>query len=84
MSLWSKHKVGTKIAVESRIIEKVSKFNYLGCEISPEVEHDFENKVSKFRAYVVQFIECLSIEQEMKLKFYKNMAVPANLFGSEA
>ena len=50
--LWllkGKHLVRFKIEIEESILEKVKKFNYLGCELNLHVEPDFDKKINRFQ-----------------------------------
>ena len=46
MAFRGKYPVRTKIEVNGNILEQVSSFNYLGCEISPAVDYDVKNKLN--------------------------------------
>ena len=48
MAFRGKYPVRTKIEVNGNILEQVSSFNYLGCEISLVVDSDVVNKLNKF------------------------------------
>jgi hypothetical protein len=39
------HLVHYKIEIDGTILEQVKQFNYLGCELSFEVEPDFDKKI---------------------------------------
>jgi hypothetical protein len=52
--LWffkGKHLVPSEIEIDGSILEKVKKFNYLGCELSLDVEPDFDKKKTDFKEY---------------------------------
>jgi hypothetical protein len=44
MAFKGKHLAHSKIEIARSLLEKVKKFNYLGCELSLEGEPDFEKK----------------------------------------
>lgn len=73
-----------KIVLEGKIIEQINSFNYLGCNISYMKNEDIQNKINKF-SYVCGVIKrsLKSTRKETKIKFYKVMAVPMLLYGSE-
>jgi hypothetical protein len=63
----------------------VRHFNYLGCDISYEKD-DSDNKLAKFRnvcGTVHKYVE-LKTRKDTRLKFYKTIAVPILIHGSEA
>ena len=45
-----KFPVRSKIVVEDQILEQVSHFEYLGCNVSWDVDRDIEKKVNKFQS----------------------------------
>jgi nitrate reductase alpha subunit len=62
----------------------VRQFNYLGCELSLDGEPDFDKKISRFQGI------CGTIRKHLKktrtdtqMKFYKVVAGPSLLYGSE-
>ena len=64
------------------MIEKVRDFNYLGYNISYCERKEVNNKVNKFQRM------CGTISRTLKgkttqIKFYKVMAVPVLMYGSE-
>jgi len=65
-------------------IRKVQQFNYLGCELSLDGEPDFDKKINRFQRI------CGTIRKHLKetrtdtqMTFYKIVARPAVLYGSE-
>jgi hypothetical protein len=45
ISFWGSHPVRTKIVIDGHILEQVSHFQYLRCEISYAYEKDVESKL---------------------------------------
>lgn len=66
------------------MIEQVNNFNYLGCSVSYVKNDDVIKKINKFN-YICGTIKrnLKQTRKETKLKFYKVMAVPMFLYGSE-
>jgi len=84
MSFKGKHLVRSKIEIDGSILEQVQKFNYLECELSLDREPDFDKEVKRFQGI------CDTIRKHLKktrtdtqLKFYKVVARPSLLYGSE-
>jgi hypothetical protein len=75
----------SKLILDNQPIEQVSKFNYLGCQLSYQGEVDVNHKLEKFN------YRCGNIKRNLKnktrteiqIKFYKVKAIPAGLYGSE-
>ena len=44
MAFKGKHVVGSEIDIDRSILEPVTQFNYLGCELSLDGEPDFDKK----------------------------------------
>ena len=85
MAHYGKYPVQSKIVIENKTLEQVSHFNYLGCEISLNEDKDIQNKTNKFQ-YICGTIQRTlknKARKDTKLKFYKTMAVPVLLYGSE-
>ena len=79
-----KHLVRSKIEIDGSILEKVKQFNYLGCELSLGGEPDCDIKINRFQRI------CGTIRKHLKktrtdtqMKFYKVVARPTLLYGSE-
>lgn len=66
-------------------MEQVSRFSYLGCEVTFLDNKDLTNKLNKFRYICGTIQKCLKnrTRKDTRLKFYKTMAVPVVLYGSE-
>jgi len=84
MSFKGKHLMRSKIEIDGSILEKVKQFNYLGCELSFDGEPGFDIKINRYQ------IICGSIRKYLKktrtdtqMKFYKVVAGPSLLYGSE-
>ena len=75
----------TKMVINGKTIEQVRDFNYLGCNVSYCERKVNNNKVNKFQRM------CGSINRTLKgktqlstqIKFYKVMAFPVLMYGSE-
>ena len=75
----------TKIVINGKTIEQVRDFNYLGCNISYCERKEVNNKINKFQRM------CSTISRTFKgkaqlstqIKFYKVMAVPVLMYGSD-
>lgn len=74
-----------KIVLNNEIIEQVSSFNYLGCNISYLKEQDVKNKMSKFQQMCGTIRRTLKnkTQRSTQLKFYTSLAVPILTYGSE-
>jgi len=84
MALKGKHLVRSKIEIDGSILEQVKQFNYLGCELSLDGEPDFDKKMNRYHGI------CGTIRKHLKktrtdnqMKFYKVVARPTLLYGSE-
>jgi hypothetical protein len=79
-----KHLVCSKVETDGTILEQVKQFKCLGCEVSLEGEPDFDKKINRFQNI------CGTIRKHLKetstdtqMKFYKVVARPTLLYGSE-
>jgi len=84
MAFKGKHLVHSKIEIERSISEQVKQFNYLGYELSLDGEPDFNKEKKRFQRI------CSTIRKHLKktcththMKFYKVVARPTLLYGSE-
>jgi hypothetical protein len=84
MAFKGKHLVLSKIEIGGSILEKVTQFNYLGCELSLDGEPDFDQKINTFQ------VICGTIRKHLKktrtdtqMKCYKVVARASLLYGSE-
>jgi hypothetical protein len=81
-----KHPIRSKIILNNKsITEKVSNFNYLGCNVTHKYDEDLNDKLSKFQNICGVIARTLNMKtrKETNLKFYKIMTVPVLLYGSE-
>jgi len=85
MAFKGKEPIRTKIIIENEAIEQVSHFTYLGCDITFEYENDIQHKLHKFQHICGTLRKTLKkkTRKETQLKFYKVMATPVLLYGSE-
>jgi len=84
MAFKGKHLVRFKIEIDGSILEQVRQFNYLGVELSLDGEPYFDKKNNIFQGI------CRTIKKHLKktrkdtqMKFYKAVARPSQLYGSE-
>jgi len=62
----------------------VKQFNYLGCELSLDGEPDFDKIINRFQTIYGTFRKHLKkTRTETQMKFYKVVARPSLLYGSE-
>lgn len=85
MAFKGSYPVRTKIILENKAIEQVSKFNFLGCEITYTTETDINNKLNKFNYITGTLKRTLKnkARKDSLIKLYKTMAVPTITYGSE-
>ena len=85
MAFLGKRPIRTKIVVDNQTLEQVCDFNYLGYNISYNVDTDWVNKLSKFRSICGTIHRNLrnKTRKETRMKFYKTVAVPTFLYASE-
>lgn len=86
MANWGKIPIRSKIVVDDKIIEQVSSFNYLGCEISTEKDKDTEKKLTRFQMICGTIHNTLKnkTRPDTRMKFYNTMAIPTLLYGCES
>ena len=84
MAFKGKHLVHSKIEIDGSILEEAKQFNYLGCELNSDGVQDFDKKVNRFQGI------CGTVRKHLKktrtdtqMKFYKVVARPTLLYGSE-
>ena len=74
----------SKIEIDSLILEQVKQFNYLGCELIIDGEPDFDKKINRFHRICGTIRKHLKkIHTDTQMKFYKVVARPTLLYGSE-
>ena len=85
MGFQGKEHMKTKIVINGKIIEQVRDFNYLGCNISYCERKDVNNKVNMFQRMCGTLSRTLKGKTQLstQIKFYKVMAVPVLMCGSE-
>lgn len=85
MAWYGKHPMRIKIIVDDQPVEQVTSFVYLGCEISYSDDDDVKRKLHRFQYMCGTIRRTLrnKVRQETTMKFYKTMAVPVLMYGSE-
>lgn len=80
-----KNSIRTKIVINNSGVEQVNAFTYLGCNLSYIHSRDIDNKLAKFQQLLRTIRNTLfkKVRQDTILKFYKTMAIPTLLYGSE-
>ena len=80
-----KHLVRSKIEIDGSILEQVKQFNYLGCELSFDGEPDFgrggKKKFQRICGTIRKHLK--KTRTDIQTKFYKAVARPTLLYGSE-
>ena len=68
------------------IIEQVSHFQYLGCDITFEEEQDINKKINTYQHICGTIRRTIKgkTRRETQMKFYKVMALPTVLYGAES
>jgi hypothetical protein len=85
MAFWGKHPIRSKIVLKDQLLEQVSNINHLGCEVSKKNYRDIQKKIREIPDamwYCTQNLENKT-GKETRVKFYKTVAVPALMYGSE-
>lgn len=87
MAFLGKQQIRSKIVIDDQSLEQVSNFKYLGCEMNiySRISKDINAKLSRFQMICGTIDKTLKnkTRKETRMKFYKTMAVPALLYGSE-
>jgi hypothetical protein len=85
MAFEGKHPRRSKIVIDNKIIEQVSHFNYLGCDVSYNYDADLQIKLNKFQymSGTIKRTITNKTRKDTQLKFYKVMAVATLLYGCE-
>ena len=80
-----KEHVRTKIVLNTKTIQQVRDFNYLGCNMSYCARKKANNKVNKFQRMCGTIGRTLKWKTQLStyIKFSKVMAVPVLMYGSE-
>jgi hypothetical protein len=78
MAFEEKHPRGYKLLVKNKIIEQVSHFNYLACDISSNYDADLQTKLNKFQYMCGTNKHTLTNKTtiDTQLKFCKVKAIP--------
>ncbi|XP_039275024.1 uncharacterized protein LOC120349129 [Nilaparvata lugens] len=86
MAFKGKYPIRSKIVIDNKVLEQVSQFSYLGCEISYKDELDVEKKVGRFQMICGSISRTLGKKATTStiMKCYKTMAAPLLLYGSES
>ena len=83
MAFKGEHLVHSEIEIDGSILEQVNQFNYLGCELSSDGEPDID-KSKQIPNNMQHYQETLEENRtEKQMKFYKVVARPSLLYGSE-
>ena len=86
MAFAGKDPVRSKIVLDNRILEQVSHFTYLGCDVSYEKDKEILRRVSRFQT-VCGFINRTfrrRVRKDTQARLYDVMAVPLLLYGCES
>lgn len=85
MAWQGKYPIRAKIVIDNQPVEQVSNFKYLGCEISFNDNDEVKKKLHRFQYMCGTIRRTLKgkVREDTQLKFYKTMAVPTLLYGSE-
>lgn len=77
--------VRSKIVINNTPIEQIHRFTFLGCDISYHGEIDINGKIAKFNKMNGTIRRTLKrkVRKETIMKFYKVIAIPTCLYGSE-
>jgi hypothetical protein len=64
MAIHGKYQIRTNIIIDSNPIERISHFQYPGCDVTYRIDdYDKNNKSKKFRQFVAQYVEYLKETQ---------------------
>ena len=85
MAFQGRNPVRSKIIIEDSILEQVSHFQYLGCDITYKHDQDVDKKIQKFQAVCGTIKRTFKnkVRQETQLRYYSVMALPVICYGSE-
>jgi hypothetical protein len=85
MAFRGKDPIRSKITLDNNpIIEQLSDFNYLGCDVTYKYDEDLNKKMNKCQSICGVISRTLKkSKKETNLKFYKVMAIPVLLYGCE-
>jgi hypothetical protein len=85
MAFHGKQSVRTKIVIDNYTLEHMTHFKYLGCDVSYQYDNHVDVKLKKFQNICGTIRRSLrgKTRKDTQLKFYKVMATPTLLYGSE-
>ncbi|KAJ4450851.1 hypothetical protein ANN_02282 [Periplaneta americana] len=85
LAFQGKTQIRCKVLIDDNIVEQVRDFKYLGCEIGNTRGLDQQRKLQNFNQICGSIKRTLlnKTRKETILKFYKVLAVPSLLYGSE-
>jgi hypothetical protein len=85
LALRGKDPIRIKIAITERILDQVLNFNYFGYNTGLDREMDSNVKLQIFQQIYGTIKRTLAgkVKKETLLRFYKIMAIPILLYGSE-
>lgn len=83
--IWKAPAVRTKPVIDKQVLEQVSHFKYLGCDISYQESNDRDDKVTQFRHICDMIHKSLrnKTRKETRLKFYNTTDIPTSLYANE-
>lgn len=86
MAFWGSDPIRSKIVILNKVLEQVSQFNYLGCDVSFLGNLDLVRKINRFQQICRTLIRSLENKTRIDtlMKFYKVMALPTLLCSSES
>jgi hypothetical protein len=85
MTFKRKDPVRYKVVINGNILKQVSNFKYLGCNLSCNYDEDVQTKLARFKIMcgTIRRVLGKQTRKATQLKFYKTMAIPSLLYGSE-
>lgn len=85
LALKGKLPIRNKIVIENQIIEQITNFNYLGCNVGMDRELDINRKISRYQQFCGTITRTLlgKCQRDTLLKFYKVIAIPMLMYGAE-
>jgi hypothetical protein len=86
MAFLGQDPVRSKIIVDNKCLQQVTKFKYLRCEISYENDKDFQQNVAKFAqkmGILNNTFKPTFVQKSSRIKIYNTLAFPILLHGSD-
>lgn len=85
MAFRGNYPVRSKICIDNIMLKQTSRFNYLGNNVSYDCDRDVQLKLARYQLMCGTIRRTLGrkTRKETQLKFYKTMALPTLLYGSE-